>query len=400
MTPRWLDCTWVDRHGRARVVAAPLDRGGEVLEGVEIAAAEAGWDVAERWLRLRPDVGTRRSSPFDPDRDVVLCDLVELDGSPSPLCPRTTLKRALAAATAAGYEVVAAAEVEFHLATPGGDPVSRRIDNYGIVAGAAHENILREVRGLRRGGVPVTASNPEYGGAQFEVNLHHEDALAAADAVTLLRGWVDVIARGHGLRASFAAKPWPDGSGSGLHLHQSLWRGTRNAFFADGELSAEGGSYLAGLLGAMTELTPLGSPTPSAFRRRSDGSFCPTSACWGGDNRTVAVRVLAATEGATRIEQRDAAANANVHLVLAGQLSAGLCGIDRGLEPPAAVAGDAYARSDLPPLPRTLHEALPAFSGSELAAAVLTPEVRDALAATLRQAADADLTGRPLEEAW
>jgi glutamine synthetase len=399
MTAGWLDYAWVDRHGRARMVTAAAAP-GDALEAVTISARDAGWNLDGRALRLAPEEATRRPSPWEADRDVILCDLLELDGKPSALCPRTTLKQALARAAAGGYEVVAAAELEFHLATPEGEPVSRRIDNYGIVAGAAYEDVLREVRGLRRAGVPVTATNPEYGGAQFEINLHHEAALAAADAVTLLRAWIGVIAGRHGLTATFAAKPWADGSGSGLHVHQSLWREGRNAFF-DGEgLSREGQAYLAGLLAGIAELAPLGSPTPSAYRRRSDGSFCPTSACWGGDNRTVAVRVLAEDEGATRIEQRDAATNANVHLTLAGQLTAGLRGIEAGMAPPAAVVGNAYPRRDLPPLPRTLAEGLDAFSQSALAEAVLGAEVRDAFADVLREASDADLAGRPLPEIW
>jgi glutamine synthetase len=400
MTMTWLDCVWVDRHGRPRVVAAPETDVDDALGTVRITAREAGWDIDGRLLRLAPDVASRRPSPWDPRRDVVLCDLLDLDGTPSDLCPRVVLKRALSRAVDAGYRVVAAAEVEFHLTDDDGEPVSRRIDNYGIVEGAGFEDILRDVRALDDAGVPVTATNPEYGGAQFEVNLRHEDALQAADAVTLLRSWIGVAARRGGLRATFAAKPWPDGSGSGLHLHQSLWRGDANAFFDAGGLSREGEGYLAGLLGGITELTPLGSPTPSAYRRRSDGSFCPTAVCWSGDNRTVAVRVLTEEEAATRIEQRDAAANANAHLALAGQLTAGLRGIEQGLVPPAAVRGNAYGRRDLPTLPRTLHEALDAFAVSSLAVSVLGKEARDTLIAALTEASDADLAGRPLSEAW
>lgn len=398
MTQTWRDYAWVDRHGRVRTVSASAD--DDALVGaVRISAQDAGWPIGGRWLRLAPDEASCRPSPWQPDREIVLCDLVEEDGSPSDLCPRTTLKRALAVAAGVGCEVIAAAEVEFHLSDLDGNPVSRRIDNYGIVAGAAYEHILGEVRALRASGVPVTGSNPEYGGGQFEINLLHEEALRAADAVSLLRSWIAVIAGRYGLRATFAAKPWPDGSGSGLHFHQSLWRGSENAFFHDGALSRMGEHYLAGLLDALPELAVLGSPTPAAYRRRSDGSFCPTTVSWGGDNRTVAVRVLADDAATTRIEQRDAASNANIHHALAGQVRAGMRGVALSLEPPPRVDGNAYD-IEAPPLPRTLHEALALFADSQLAGEVLGEEPCGLMVTELSAAVAADLAGQPLLEVW
>lgn len=393
MSARWVDLAWPDRHGRLRVASVPGDAVGEAVAALRVDPAALGWPGLPGPLTLEPDVPAR-PVPWADDREVRLCFLVGPDGGPSQACTRSTLARALAAAAHDGYDVVAAGELECFLVRPeDGAPVYATIENYGIVAGAAYEPVMREVRGLRRAGVPVTATNPEYGGGQFEMNLHHGSALAAADAVVLLRTWTAALAARARLAATFVAKPWPDGSGSGLHVHQSLWRDDANAFWADGELSATGRAYLAGLLDAMAELAPLGSPTALAYTRRADGSFCPTSVCWGGDNRTVAVRVLVEGEDGTRVEQRDAAADANPYLAMAGQVTAGLVGIALGLEPPPRVEGDAYGRTDLPRLPRTLEEAAALFAESDLARDVVGDEAHAVLCGILAAEVDAQLAG-------
>jgi glutamine synthetase len=393
MSVRWVDLAWPDRQGRLRVASVPAEAMAEAARAIAVAPADIGWPGIAGPLTLEPDT-TAYPVPWAPDREVRLCFLLGPDGAPSPACGRSTLARALHAAGREGYDVVAAAEVEFFLlATPGGDPVYDAIENYGIVAGARFERVLGQVRALRNAGVPVMASNPEYGGGQFEINLRHGAALQAADAVVLLRTWTGIIAAREGLAATFVAKRAPDASGSGMHVHQSLWRGDANAFWDDGRLSASGEGYLAGLLDGMAELAPLGSPTALGYTRRADGSFCPTSVCWGGDNRSVAVRVLVEEEPTTRIEQRDAAADASPYLAMAGQLTAGLRGIADGLRPPAAVEGNAYGRTDLPRLPRTLEEAAALFEGSDLAREVLGDEAHASLCGTLAAEVGDQLAG-------
>ena len=368
---------WVDRHGRLHVADAP-GSGGEMPT---VSPAEAGWPGVDGRLLLRPDAAAGHSLP-DGSGTLVMCDLAGPDGEPSPWCSRSLLRRAVERAADRGLTVIAAAEIEFFLLDPEEDrPVFANIEQYGIVAGEPYEPVLRRVRGLRSSGVPVVASNCEYGGGQFEVNLRHGHALPAADEVILLRHWAREIAEDEGYRISFDAKPWADNSGSGMHFHQSLWDGERNLFW-DGEpgrLSPAGQAYLAGLLEAMPEMTMLGSPSARAYLRRDDLSFCPTVACWGGDNRTVAVRVIAEAEPVTRVEQRDSASDANPYLALAAQLNAGLDGIDAGLTPPPMVTGNAYARDDLPALPSSLTGALALFAVSGRARELLGDEVHSRL---------------------
>ncbi|MBN8868665.1 MAG: hypothetical protein J0H66_02145 [Solirubrobacterales bacterium] len=397
MSIEWVDLSAPDRSGRLRYFSVPASGGVEAAASIRVDPAALGWDGLDGPLTLEPDEHGH-VSPLDSRREVRLCRLLGPDGGLSPACTRSVLDRALGEAAGLGHEVIAAGEIECYLLDPEDrSPVYESIENYGIVAGAPYEGIMRQVRALGPAGVPVMASNPEYGGGQFEINLHHGPALAAMDAVALLRSYVGAIAARHGLLASFVAKPAPDLSGSGLHVHQSLWGPDGNMFWDGQGLSRAGRGYLAGLLNGIAELAPLGSSTTISYTRRTDGSFCPMNVSWGGDNRTLAVRVLDEDENATRIEQRDAAADANPYLVLAGQLKAGLDGMTGNLEPPPETEGNAYANRDLPPLPRTLPDALDLFRGSDLAISVLGEEAHSAYCAILEPEAEAFLSGRPAE---
>ncbi len=373
---------WIDRQGRLKTVAAPPS-----AKPATVSAEEAGWPSVDADLTLRPDANAVYLQPGKQGGAMALCDLLSSDGSQSPWCTRSVLRRAISKAGVSQSTVIAAAELEFFLSDPQtGRPVFDTIEQYGIVAGERYEPVLRAIRGLRSNGIPVTASNCEYGGGQFEVNLHHGDALAAADQIIVLRAWARQIAEREGYEISFDAKPWADNSGSGMHFHQSLWNGERNRFWSssDDSLSSDGQSYLAGLLEAMPEMTVLGSPTSRAYLRRDDHSFCPTSACWGGDNRTVALRVITESEAVSRIEQRDAATDANPYLPLAAQIVAGLDGIQRGAVPPAMTTGDAYSQKELPPLPASLEEALKLFERSDLATELLGEEAHSEMLTILK----------------
>jgi glutamine synthetase len=161
------------------------------------------------------------------------------------------------------------------------------------------------------------------------------------------------------------AKPFDDLSGSGVHIHHSLWHDGVNAFSDGGRLSDTGRHYLGGLQRHMPALTLFGSPTPNAFKRRADYSFCPTTVTWGGDNRTVGIRVIEGDEDAVRIEQRDGSADCNPYLVIAAQIAAGLDGVERELEPGPRCDGDGYADVDAARLADSVPDAIAALRGAD-----------------------------------
>jgi glutamine synthetase len=376
----WTDIVWVDLLGRPRAVRVPSET---VVTGLPFEVPKrhvlAGYDNKGRAsgvVRLIPDVSTQRDVAWDANRSIVIADLQEEDGSPSPLCGRSTLRRVVKAAEELGYGVHAAAELEFFILTPEtGQPIYSDIQQYSIIKGTELEPLLKTVRNdLRRMGIPIEASNPEYAGGQVEVNIAYGPALEAADRAMLMRSLIRVLARRVGLNVTFMAKPWTDQAGNGMHLHQSLWREGRNAFSEDAGLSSIATRYAAGLLSRIQEYSLFGSPTPNAYHRRSDYTFAPTRASWGADNRTLAVRAVADHPNSTRLEQRDAAADCNIYLALAGQISAGLEGVSQGLEPPAQVVGDSYSREDLPTLPRTFLEAYDQLATSAAAKSCIGQE--------------------------
>ncbi|MGI8557778.1 MAG: glutamine synthetase family protein [Solirubrobacteraceae bacterium] len=396
MSAEFADLCWIDLAGRPLVarVNARRDGGGE--RAIEVSSREVapGGSEKERRLLLRADRDAVFRSPWTDSVEIVMCDLIEVGGEPSPLCSRDVLRRVLADVEAIGAQAVVAAEFEFslyHEATE--EPAYRGIEGYGIVPGVEFGSFLRELHDLRGAGIPVESCHLEYGAGQFEINLRHTGAGRAMDEAVLLRTTVAEVAKRHDLRATFMAKPWTEHAGNGMHLHHSLWGGGRNLFFdeASAGLSPAGRAYLGGLLRGLRELSPLGSPTSNSYRRREARSFCPVNASWGVDNRTVAVRALTVSESATRLEQRDAAADCNPYLALAGQLTAGLEGMRGEDEPPPPIEGNAYG-ADVPPLPRTLESALAAFANSDLALRTLGPELFGALIVTFEREAERSLT--------
>jgi glutamine synthetase len=292
-----------------------------------------------------------------------------------PIDPREALKRQVGRAAAMGFDVQAALEVEFYLLEPAtGLPRETTIQCYSIERGALYEPVIGPMRRqMEDYGIPIEACNTEYAPGQFEVNIRYGEVLGSVDRFVHFRNAVKEIAADHGWLATFMAKPFTEHSGSGLHVHQSLWQGGSNAFSdGSGQLSDVGRHYLAGLVEHMPHLTLFGSPSPNALKRRQDYSFCPTTATWGGDNRTVAVRVIEGADDTVRLEQRDGSANCNPYLLVAAQLAAGLDGIERELEPPP-IAGDGYANTEAPRLADNVPDAVAALRGGELAWSAFEP---------------------------
>ena len=141
--------------------------------------------------------------------------------------------------------------------------------------------------------MPVEGVTSEYGPAQFEINLHHADPLTAADDGFRLKYALRTLARLAGARATFMAKPFGGLSGSSMHLHVSLWRDGEPAFAPDdGAENALHRAVIAGVVAHLPAITVFGAPNINSYKRFEDRSYAPTTANWGGDNRTASVRSL------------------------------------------------------------------------------------------------------------
>jgi glutamine synthetase len=292
---------------------------------------------------------------------------------PLPVDSRHQLRQALERVRAQGFEPTMATEIEFHLCTNDWVPLYSGVHCYSITKGAELEPIVGDIRAKLTGiGIVVEACNVEYGPAQVEVNLEHGPALRVADDTMIFKYVVKEIARQHGVRATFMAKPFPGEAGNGLHVHLSLRPpdGGSNIFAAE-DISGEGPMrssvmrrFLTGLLAHQIELTAINCPTINSYKRFEDYSFAPTAVTWGGDNRTVAVRSVVGHGSADRLEARGASADANPYLVMAGLLHAGADGLEHDLPLPDYTAGDAYVDTTSPRLPATLREAVAELEGS------------------------------------
>ncbi len=389
-----------DRHGVLRGKHVPADRWPEVRDrGLAIAGAILHWTAQADLppelgctadgvpdVRLVPVPGGVRPSARRGEA-VALCEPRSADGTDLPRSARAALRRVLAAASARGLEPRIGFEVEFCLldATTR-RPAGRSLGCYDVAGAGDRDAVLSDLRQrLDALGIAVEAWNAECGPGQVEVNLAYDEALVTADRAVLFRNAVRQAAAAHGRLATFMPLPWDDGPGNGLHLHHSLWSGGRNAFAGEGgDLSRTGRHYLAGLQSALIGLTLLGSPSPNALKRRRDHSFCPVTDAWAYDNRTVALRVLRGSPDAVRIEQRDAASDADPYLVMAAQVAAGLDGVARELVPRPPAEGDAYATGAGTRLPDNVPDAVAALRASDLAAGTFAPELLDVVACGAR----------------
>lgn len=307
-------------------------------------------------------------------------DQAAQSGEVCPFDPREQLKIQQERLLDFGLRPVVAFELEFYLFQQdralGNAPrlVQQTSDlvtggqTYGIDALQEIEPFLLELRtACHQLGLPFSAIISEAAPSQFELNLDHQaDALVAADHAMMLKRTVQGVARRHGMRASFMAKPFGDLPGNGMHMHCSLVdEQGRNAF--DGG-NREGSPLLAHAIGGCLEALPdaflLLAPHLNSYRRFQSESHAPLFANWGYENRTVALRVPAGDSVATRIEHRVAGADANPYLAAA----AFLAGIHRGLTAkaivPQALCGNGYEGGGAP-LPRGWDEAVQRFAHSD-----------------------------------
>ncbi len=236
--------------------------------------------------------------------------------------------------------------------------------------------------------IPADTTTSETGLGQFEVNLMHcDDPLRAADDAWFFKMLVKGLARRHGFAASFMAKPYPEYSGSGLHTHFSLIDSKGDNVFDSGgpKGTAMMKHAVAGCLNAMKDSALIFAPHQNSYERLVPGKHAPTSIAWGYENRTTAIRIPAGSTSARRIEHRVAGGDVNPYLMLAAILGAALDGIEKEIDPPSPIVGNAYALDDLPQIPDTWEHAIEALEQSSIVPRFISPELIKNLISTKRQ---------------
>lgn len=316
-------------------------------------------------LVVRPNLDTLHELTWRPGWSVCLATPSWRDGSPCELAPREVLRQALGAMAELDYDVRAAFEYEIRLRDGEGQPLSSGISYSVLEVGRYHELVSALGPALDALGVELSAVHTEAGPGLLELNLSAQVGLRAADAAAYVKLAVKGVAETLGLHASFLAKTLPGEEGSSGHLHLSCWRDGKNAFAPaepGGELPGPCTAAVAGMLDHLAGASLLLNPTINSYKRLVPGWFAPINASWGIENRSAALRAISSAQpDRCRVECRRPGADANPYLALAALVVSAAEGIRNGSEPPAPVAGDAYARDDLPPLPGSLESALAAF---------------------------------------
>ncbi|HEY9624415.1 MAG TPA: glutamine synthetase family protein [Crinalium sp.] len=319
---------------------------------------------------LFPDFNTFQVLPWLTKTARVIGDPYRLEGHPAKAAPRLVLQPLLEELEDLGYRLLSGYEYEFYLV----DAVTLKPSYEGIQLFAAFPDGDRDVlynilRSLPKVGVDIITADLEYGPGQVEINFAPAWGIAGADQAYTFKNSVKEIAQQSGKIASFMTKPQIDASANGCHFNQSLWDGDRNAFFdpdRENGLSDVCLHYIAGQLTHAPAMMALLAPTVNCWKRFKPDTFAPTNATWGIDNRTTGIRVKALKDERTYMENRLGTGAANPYLVMAATLAAGLDGIKRRLEPPRPIQTIADRLTDVPPLPKTLDEALDALEADTI----------------------------------
>jgi glutamine synthetase len=345
---------FVDMHGKPCAKMIPVEAvdvlagGGAGFAG--FAAGPMGQSPADPDLIAIPDPDSYALVPWRPGLAVVQCD-IHVDGEPWPYTPRLILKAMMEKARERGLVYNAGVEAEYFLVRRGGDgrieladPLDRAEAPCYDVKGLTRmfDHLSTVSRYMNRLGWANYANDHEDANGQFEQNFQYADALTTADRLIFYRYMVHTLAHEAGMAATFMPKPFGNLTGSGLHLHSSLWDAATGAeLFADADdprglgLSPMAYHYIAGLIEHAPAMAAVTCPIVNSYKRfgvgapQSGATWAPAYATYGGNNRTQMLRVPAGG----RVENRGCDGAANPYLALAVQLAAGLDGIDRQLDP-------------------------------------------------------------------
>ena len=340
-----------------------------------------------------PDPSTFRVMPDDPKVGRMFCDVVTPDGEPYDGDSRHVLRRALERMKSMGFDTFnVGPELEYFLFKD--DTGTETLDEGGYFAmttlDAATELRQDTVRALQQMGIPVEYVHHEVGPSQHEIDMRFAEALAMADHTLTYRLIVKEVAKKAGYHASFMPKPIFGENGSGMHTHQSLFSGGRNAFFdADDQwhLSATGKAFIAGQLRHAREIAAVFAQWVNSYKRLVPGYEAPVYVAWSQRNRSALIRIplyKPGSEQATRAEIRCPDPACNPYLTFACLLHAGLEGIEQGYELPEPMETNLYhltaeqrRERGIVSLPETLGEAIDELAGSELARKALGSHIFD-----------------------
>ena len=366
------------------VTPSELEEGLTEGMGFDGSSIEGFARIEESDMIAKPDPTTFQFLPWRPgDRPVVrmFCDILKPDGSPYEGDTRYALKRVLKRAADKGYTLYLGPELEYFYFESNQAP--KTIDKGGYFDARPLDmggDLRRDtIFALQDMGIQVEYSHHEVAPSQHEIDVRYDEGLKMADKTMTIRIVVKEFARKHGVYATFMPKPLFGENGSGMHTHQSLFKGGVNAFHDPADkyhLSQVAKCYIAGILKHAREITAITSQWVNSYKRLVPGYEAPVYVSWARRNRSTLVRVpmyKPGKEKATRVEFRSPDPACNPYLAFAVMLAAGLKGIEEGYPLPDYIEEDIYQFSaekrkklNIEELPGNLYAAIHEVEKSEL----------------------------------
>ncbi len=359
--------------------------GCNYLLAVDVEMNTVGGFAMSSWERgygdfvLTPDMETLRRIPWYENTALVLADLGWHDGAPVVASPRQILKAQVDRMAERGWQAMVGTELEFIVYSTSYEdaqasgfrtlvPVNQYNVDYSILGTSRIEPLLRKLtNGMAGAGLQVESAKGECNLGQHEIAFRYAEAVTTCDNHSIYKTGSKEIAAADGMSLTFMAKPNAR-EGNSCHIHISLRDDDGEPVMAgDGPygLSPVGEHFIAGQLAALPEIALCFAPNINSYKRYVPGSFAPTAARWGVDNRTCAMR-LVGHGPSLRIENRVPGGDVNPYLAVSAMIAAGLHGIDHELPLEPALDGNAYDDTG-PRVPHTLRDALEAWQKSELA---------------------------------
>jgi len=391
---------FADILGFLKSVAITVEELDDALDwgkGFDGSSIEEFARIDESDMVAMPDPDTFKLLPWRPLESNaearMFCDILLPGGEPFEGDSRYVLKRNLKRAADMGYDIFnVGPELEyFYFKDSESTQCLDKGGYFDMIPLDAATDLRREtVLTLEEMGIRVETSHHEVADSQHEIDVRYGDALAMADNVMTYRLIVKQIARKHGFYATFMPKPVFTINGSGMHVHQSLFKGERNAFFDKADeyhLSKVARCYIAGLLKHAPEITAITNQWVNSYKRLVPGYEAPVYISWARRNRADLIRVpeyRPGRENSTRIEYRSPDPACNPYLAFSVMLAAGLEGIENGYEAPAPVEENVYEmgaeereRRGIGTLPGSLLEAILLTEKSEMLRKALGDHVFD-----------------------
>jgi glutamine synthetase len=386
---KYVDCRFTDPRGKWQHVTFDVSLFNEdaFAEGVMFDGSSiAGWKaIHESDMNLMPDPETAVIDPFFAETTLsIVCDVLEpTTGEPYNRDPRGIAKKSVAYLKSTGIGDIAyfGPEAEFFIFDDvrfSSDPYNTgfRIDSTELPTNMATEyeggnlghrmrtkggyfpvppqdscqDIRSEMLGaMAKMGVAVEKHHHEVAAAQHELGMKFSPLVRMADQMQIYKYCIHMVANIYGKTATFMPKPVYGDNGSGMHCHQSIWKGSTPTFAGNkyADLSETALQYIAGIIKHARAINAFTNPTTNSYKRLVPGFEAPVLLAYSVRNRSASCRIpLASSPKAKRVEVRFPDPLCNPYLGFAAMLMAGLDGIENRLDPGAAIDKDLY---DLPP---------------------------------------------------